>query len=435
VNKPTLSKVACVLFVFCAATAIASPAQLLTTLHSFTGSPSDPANPYVPAGLVQATDGNFYGTTYFGGAHYGGTVFKITPSGTLTTLYSFCSQANCTDGENPGAGLVQGTDGNFYGTTVQGGVTNGDNCDGCGTVFKITPSGTLTTLHAFAGNPTEGQWPLAPLVQGTDGNFYGTTEAGGGSLNCGAGASGCGTVFRITPGGTLTTLHSFQATDGLLPVAGLVQATDGNFYGTTQYGGTVTNCSEITGTCGTVFKVTPQGALTTLYSFDSSDGAYPQAGLLQASDGNFYGTTREGGASQNCSYQTYGCGTVFRITPEGTLTTLHSFTGTDGSYPYAGLVQATDGNFYGTTYNGDLAYCHDGCGTVFKITSGGTLTTLHSFAGIARYGIDGANPSAGLVQATDGNFYGTTYGGGAHNDGTVFRLVTARACIVCPSVE
>jgi uncharacterized repeat protein (TIGR03803 family) len=214
-------------FLFCAATAIGSPAQVLTTLASFDGT-----NGYSPqSAVVQSNDGNLYGTTAQGGLSNNcnggcGTVFKITPSGTLTTLYSFCSQPGCADGTTPYDALIQATDRNFYGVTANGG--NSSNCTGgCGTVFKIAPSGTLTTLHTFcSGNPpcADGSGPSHSLVQATDGNFYGTTVYGGsGSNNC---AGGCGTVFKITPSGTLTTLHSFNGTDGQ-EVDGLMQATDG----------------------------------------------------------------------------------------------------------------------------------------------------------------------------------------------------------------
>jgi uncharacterized repeat protein (TIGR03803 family) len=404
-----LSKVICILFVFCGATAIASPAQVFTIIHNFVGFPSDGQWPY--AGLLQASDGNFYGTTSGGGAYGGyeyGTVFKITPSGTLTVLHSF----NSADGDNPLAGLVQGSDGNFYGTTYYGGANEH------GTVFKITPDGTPTTLYSFCSQSrcSDGSQPHAGLVQGRDGNFYGTTE-GGGILNneCG----GCGTVFQITPSGALTTLYSFcsqsNCTDGYILLAGLVQGTDGNFYGTTTYGGA-------NGDWGTVFKITLSGTLTTLHSFSGSDGVWPFAGLVQAGDGNFYGTTLGGGAN--------GQGTVFKITPGGTVATLYSFCSqnncSDGANPQAGLVQATDGNFYGTTYAGGPS----DYGTVFKITPNGTLVTLHSFGGG-----DGARPSGAVIQATDGNFYGTTSGGGANNDGTVFRLLNVRPCIVCASAE
>jgi uncharacterized repeat protein (TIGR03803 family) len=207
---------------------------------------------------------------------------------TVTTLHSFIEQV---DGELPYAGLVQGTDKNFYGTTEVGGA------NGAGTVFKITPSGILTTLHSFDGD--DGSGPYAGLVQGADGSFYGTASSGG-SNPC-----GCGTVFKITPSGTLTTLHSFGGTDGTSPYGGLVQGADGNFYGTTEQGGASSTC-PVGGGCGTVFMIAPSGTLTTLYSFDATpDGAEPWGALVQGTDGNFYGTTEQGGA--------YADGTVFRL--------------------------------------------------------------------------------------------------------------------------
>ena len=378
------------------------------------------AVPY--AELAQGTDGNFYGTTYAGGTsgtNYG-TVFKITPSGTLTSLYSFCSQPNCTDGAVPYDGLVEGTDGSLYGTTEGGGAHNILD----GTVFKITPSGTLTTLYSFCFPCADGDEPVAGLVQSTDGNFYGTTSVGGGT-NCGG--TGCGTVFKISSGGTLNPLHSFNGADGAYPTAVLIQATDGNFYGTTVQGGANNLC--MSSGCGTVFKITPTGILTTLYNFCSqpgcADGAFPSGytsgGLVQGTDGNLYGTTFQGGANDY--------GTVFKITTSGTLTTLYSFCSqpncADGVDPTAGLVQATDGNFYGTTSEGGG---NGPYGTVFKITPSGTLTTLYRFCSQPNCA-DGGYPLAGLVQATDGDFYGTTSGFGVNcpengQCGTVFRLST-----------
>jgi uncharacterized repeat protein (TIGR03803 family) len=370
-------------------------AQTFTTLYSFDSTHGQ--QPY--AGLIQGTDGNFYGTTGYGGANSDGTVYKITPGGTLTTLYNFCSQSNCADGDAPSGELVQGTDGNFYGAT-QGGGANGD-----GTVFRITPGGTLTTLYTFCSqsNCADGDNPYGGLIQGTDGNFYGTTLLGG--------ANSYGTVFKITPSGTLTTLHSFDSTDGDCPNGALIQATYGNFYGTTVFGGALNCATSNYSGCGTVFKITPGGTLTTLYTFCSqgtcTDGEWPYAGLAQGTDGNFYGTTFLGGVN--------GDGTVFRITPGGTLTTLYNFCSqsncADGSQPYGGLVQGTDGNFYGTNFaaNGD--------GTIFRITASGTLTTLHGFDGT-----DGQYPEAALMQATNGTFYGTTFYGGANALGTVFSL-------------
>jgi len=400
-GKLNWGKRACAVFVLCATTAMALSAQTFTNLLSFNS--TDGATPNAP--LIQATNGDLYGTTSRGGANFvccgetgGGTVFKITPGGTLTTLYSFCSQINCTDGKEPYAALVQATNGDFYGTTFNGGATN---CApyGCGTVFKITPGGRLTTLYSFCSqiNCTDGYDPQAALVQATNGDFYGTTVEGG-ATNPEV-PDGGGTVFKITPGGTLTTLYNFcsqiNCADGDVPVAGLVQDSNGNFYGTTYAGGAHGG--------GTVFKITPNGTLTTLYSFCSqsgcTDGSEPAAALVQGSDGNFCGTTGYGGA--NLYY-----GTVFKITPSGTLTTLHSFDGTDG-YDPQGLVHATDGDFYGTTeYGGE----NGNYGTVFKITPSGALTTLHSFDGT-----DGYNPLAAPVQDTNGNLYGTTGLGGANS--------------------
>ena len=281
----------------------------------------------------------------------------------------------------------------------------------CVATAIAAPAQTFTTLLSFDG--TDGSGPSAALVQGTDGNLYGTTSAGGVSSRC---TNGCGTVLKITPQGTLTTLHSFDFTDGYRPEA-LVQAANGNFYGTTNTGGAFANDQ------GTVFKITPSGTLTTLHTFDYvadfANGAYPVAGLVQGTDGNFYGTTSDGGAGNE---EVGGAGTIFKITPSGSFTILHGFSGTDGGQPLAGLIQATDGNFYGTTKTGGTKEF----GTVFKITPGGTLTTLYSF-GSQSGCTDGYFPLAGLIQDTNGDLYGTTAGGTTtgtcqQSNGTVFRL-------------
>jgi uncharacterized repeat protein (TIGR03803 family) len=323
------------------------------------------------AGLVQGTDGSFYGTTSNCGVAGGGTVFRITAAGTFTTLHSFAFDYN--EGCQPEAGLIQASDGDFYGTTSFCGAYGG------GTVFRMKPAGALTTLHSF-GSGDDGSEPVAGLIEASDGNFYGTTRRGG--------ASSYGTVYKITAKGEITTLHSFDTgsnTEGYESVAGLIQASDGDFYGTTTYGGAFF--------CGTVFKITAAGSLTTLRSLQqTTDGCFPRAGLIQATDGSFYGTTSTDGSA--------GAGSVFKITAAGALTTLHSFGGGifEGSTPAAGLIQASDGNFYGTT-EGSGAF---GNGTVFKITAAGALTTLYSFA---PFGVGGALPVAGLIQATDGNLY------------------------------
>jgi uncharacterized repeat protein (TIGR03803 family) len=430
-RSPTLGLAIVALIALALASPQSANAQTLTTLYSFCsqgGSAcTDGTLPY--AAFVKASDGNFYGTTHLGGANGNyGTVFRITPSAAFNTLYSFCSQSNCTDGDLPYAALVEGSDGNFYGTTEYGGA--GANCprgpsESCGTVFKITPSGTLSHLYSFCSQVgcVDGYDSYATLVQGSDGNFYGTTSAGGGT---GAG----GTVFKITPSGTLTTLYSFcsqsNCTDGDEPLAGLVQGSDGDFYGTTYRGGS--------NAFGTVFKITPSGTLTTLYSFCSqincTDGYEPWAGLVQGSDGDFYGTTQHGGA--NGDY-----GTVFKITPSGTLTTLYSFCSQsncrDGENSYAGLVEGSDGNFYGTTAYGGGGHPNPG-GTVFKITPSGTLTTLYHFCSLGGSACPhGDNPYAALVQGGDGSFYGTTTGGGTNGVGTVFNLTLPPPVTLTPS--
>lgn len=405
-------KIACVLILVCAATAVDVQAQVFTTVASFDN--ADGAKPwFVP--LAQGSDGNYYGTTWGGGSgacatYLGtgcGTVFKITPTGALTTLHSFCTQPNCIDGVAPWAGLVLATDGNFYGTAELGGANN------YGVIFKITPEGALTTLYSFCAQPncTDGANPSDGLIQATDGDFYGTTYGGGISGGCTTG--GCGTVFKITPQGTLTTLYTFckqnaACPDGANPYAGLIQATDGNFYGTTSYGG----ANKV----GTVFKMTRAGRLTVLHSFNGADGIGPIAGVVQGADGNFYGTTYGGGSDS-------GLGTVFKITPNGQLVTLHTFCQqadcSDGSRLYAGVIQATDGNFYGaTSWGGDLTCdAPNGCGTVFQVTPSGTLTTLHNFESD-----DGNGPYGDLFQATAGILYGTTGIGGAYDDGTIYSL-------------
>jgi uncharacterized repeat protein (TIGR03803 family) len=407
----------CALLLLCAATAVVAPAQTFTTLVSFDG--ANGANPYAP--LVQGTDGNFFGTTSKGGVYGNGTVFRLTPGGTLTSLYSFCGQTNCPDGSAPMAGLVLGVDGNFYGTTAGGGSY------GSGTVFTISSAGNLTTLYSFCAQLFcyDGSIPNA-LIQASDGNLYGTAQTGG------AGAWGeWGTAFRITPGGSFTRLYSFCSNlvwnrgwwclDDGDPQGALMQGTDGNLYGTTA--GITGNVAMNTG--GSVFMMTLEGTLTTLLRMGGWLGSFPETGLAQGTDGNLYGTTAGG---RGISY--YGpYGTVFQMPPGGNLLyfrNLYEFCGqancADGSTPNA-LIQATDRSFYGTTvYGGVAGGCGGaGCGTIFKIATDGTLMTLHSFCPSVNCP-DGNDPEAALVQATDGNFYGTTSGGGADSDGTVFRL-------------
>ncbi len=404
---------------FCASVTTV-PAQTLHTLVGFNGiNGSSPQ-----ASLVQGVDGNFYSVTEYGGTNNQGTLFKMTPQGELTTLYSFCSLGSyCPDGSFPLGGLVQGTDGNFYGTATEG----GGAFNTWGTIFKISSEGLLTTLHSFLFVTAV---PRGTLVQGSDGNFYGTTWQGGVNSACFDGnARGCGTVFKITPDGIFTTLYSFCAqslcTDGANPVAGLVQGSDGNFYGTTYLGGSSTTCAG--GGCGTVFKITPAGGLTTLHSFciqsGCPDGMYINAGLVLSSDGNFYGTASEGGTGTG--------GTVFKISPNGRFTTLYSFCSqvgcADGGLPLSALVQGHDDRLYGTTSAGGTK----AAGTIFAIRSNRQLTTLYTFCsrGVYPYCLDGIAPVAALVQGSNGKFYGTTKGRTVksciHNDcGTIFTLDT-----------
>jgi uncharacterized repeat protein (TIGR03803 family) len=353
-----------------------SSLRIMYNFHAYSYGGIGPA-----AALVQGSDGNFYGTTQKGGTGSDGTVFKITPAGdVLTTLVSFTG----TNGTGPN-GLVQGSDGNFYGTTTSGGSSND------GTVFKMTSGGALTTLVSFTG--TNGSSPYAALVQGTDGNFYGTTGSGGANNN--------GTVFKITPGGVLTTLVSFNnTTNGSDPYSGLVQGSTGNFYGTTTSGGS--------NNAGTVFQMTPVGALTTLVSFNGINGVGP-TDLVQGSDGNFYGTTASGGSGHD--------GIVFKMTSAGALTTLASFNGSNGNEA-SGLVEDSYGNFYGTTILGGS----DNVGTVFKITPAGSLTTFAFFNGA-----NGSLPGAALLYSRNGYFYGTTGSGGNFGGGVIFELNVPQA--------
>jgi uncharacterized repeat protein (TIGR03803 family) len=389
---------------------IAGAQPAYQVLHTFGG--TDGA--YPDAALIQASDGNFYGTTsgstcppYVCGGPgvFDGTIFKMTAAGTVTLLHAFTG--GTMDGAAPHAALIQAADGNFYGTTSHGGPWNR------GTVFKMTAAGTVTLLHAFAGGTTDGANPNAAVIQATDGNFYGTTTNGG--------ASGRGTVFKITAAGTLTVLHAFAGgtTDGAFPYAALIQAVDGNFYGTTRLGGPGS---------GTVFKMTPAGTVTVLHAFtpcdprdffcDTPDAAYPEVALIQATDGNFYGTTFVGGA--------FGWGAVFKMTPAGTVNLLHSFTGLeDGANPAAALIQATDGNFYGTA---STSVSSGEGGTVFKMTPAGILTVVHVF-GFPGNPL-GTDPYAALIQAIDGSFYGTTLIGGTPDGGVVFRLATPEPHLV-----
>jgi uncharacterized repeat protein (TIGR03803 family) len=403
-------KAASILTAFFLATTVIAPAQTFTDLLNFDG--QNGVNPMYGS-LIQTSDGNLYGTTLFGSndtrycsteSGWGcGTIFEISTAGTLTTLYTFCSLLDCSDGGGPWTGVVQGTDGDLYGTTTVGGSNGG------GTVFKITLEGGFRTLHDFCSEADcgDGSNPYAGLVQATNGNFYGTTTING--------AHNVGTVFEITPAGKFTVLYSFcsQAgcSDGETPQGALIQAKNGNLYGTTLRGGVYG--------AGTIFEITLAGKLITLYSFDYKDGANPYTGLMQASNGDIYGTTEAGGTRNN--------GTVFEITAAGKLKTIYNFCVktycSDGAIPASILVQGTNGNLFATTYLGG----NNSRGTVFEITTAGKLTTLYSFCSQTDC-TDGANPYAGVIQATNGVLYGTTYQGGdvsctsPYGCGSIFSL-------------
>ena len=399
-------KIAAVVLVFCVANVVGAAGQTLTTLASFDG--TDGSSPLGP--LVQGFDGNFYGTTAGGGTNSAGTVFTITPSGTVSTVYNFCAEPNCADGSFPEAGLVLGTDGNFYGTTENGGENNK------GTSFKVTPGGIVTTLYSFCSriNCSDGSLPGAALLQATDGNFYGTTIQGGISNAC---TGGCGTVFRISPNGTFSSVHSFctagvSCPDGSEPFAALIQGSDGGFYGTTYLGGAVN--------FGTVFSISRGGSFATLHSFmePRGDGVNPMAGLVQGMDGRLYGTTSGcdfGLCNGNGTvYEIAKGGQVggdYFNGGNGAAPFAALVQGPDGDF-YGMTTSGGSGSFVDC----DL---RPGCGTIFRFGPGHLLTTLYNFC-METNCPDGYSPVNALVQGTDGNFYGVTPAGGADSNGTAF---------------
>ena len=371
-------------------------AQTFTTLYGFTGgfdggTPSD--------GIVLDAQGDVYGTTQSGGAgrcKLGcGTLFKLTPNGTETVIYSF--PAGAKSGASPG--LIWDTKGNLYGTTI--GTPKGPY----GAVFELTNQAKAKWRYLFK-QTVDGDIPDGVLFMDTKGNLYGTTLEGG--------AYGDGTVFQVTPKRIETVLHSFgsSGSDGMEPLAGLVSDLQGNLYGTTLLGGS----NDV----GTVYKITPGGTETVIYNFSGEmDGAGPSAGMIFDAQSNLYGTTLEGGGGSLCSKGVFpGCGTVFKLDPNGTETVLYRFTGgADGAGPLS-LVLDNKGNLYGTTVEGGAS----NRGTVYEITAAGTEEVLYSFTG----GTDGQFPG-NLVMDSQGNLYGTTSSGGGyvcqqHGCGTVFKL-------------
>jgi uncharacterized repeat protein (TIGR03803 family) len=384
------------------------------SLHAF-GVVSSHDGEAPAAGLIQGTDGLLYGTTSAGGpVGAAGTVFSLTTGGQETLLHGFTGGIGPNkDGRGVGTPLIQASDGNYYGTTAAGGQY------GYGTVYQVTAQGGYSVLYSFAGGPLDGATPSS-VIQGSDGNLYGTTASGG--------ASGGGTVFTLSLSGLEALLYSFvpgtASPHGYAPGAALVEGTDGNFYGTTNGGGNTPY-----GIYGTIFRITPAGVLTTLYAFNNvaagaavTDASGPFSPLTQGSDGNFYGTSPGGGTAD--------AGTVYRVTPAGVETVIHSFVGNtlnggtnaDGERPSGGLIEGSPGTFYGVTeFGGAFADSTKSAfgGTIFKVTSQGDESVLYSFGTFPK---DGMAPSGALLHAKDGFYYGTTNLGGQFGYGMVFRI-------------
>ncbi len=352
--------------------------QTVTNLYSFTGSSSS-GNPGFGT-LVQGRNGKLYGTT-FGPSGTNGAIFAVTTTGRASQPYTFGS-----DGGNPWAGLILGADGNYYGTTSAGGAA------GNGVLFKVSPTGVYTDLHDFAGG-SDGASPFSAPMQASDSNFYGTTY----------GTNGASTIYRYQTNGTFTTIYNFDVAHGQGVVAPLIQGTDGNLYGSASTGG-----NQALG-CGTLFKLSTSGQILWTYVFPCGQGgASPDGAMLQASDGNYYGTTSGGGEGG------VQPGTVFRLDQNGNVKILYAFKNlTDGAAPTGGLTQGTDGSLYGTTSQGGGK---SACGNLFQISLGGVHKILYYFGGAGRV------PFAGVMQDTNGTFYGTTYEGGRSGFGTVYSL-------------
>lgn len=369
----------------------AAKAQSYTTLYSFQCGPGDGAFPSSSLALDGA--GNLYGDTEGGGLYGFGTVFELSPDGAETLLHNF--EGPPTDGAYPiYTGIARDSDGNLYGTTPNGGTSD------LGTVFKVTSAGTESVLVNFTYTTTFSVLPNAGLILDSAANLYGTTY--------GDSKSDEGSVFEVSSSGQLTTLYLFGAPYfGSHPIGGLVRDSAGNLYGTTLEGGG--------NNFGTVFKVTPTGGETVLHSFSGRDGEQPYDGLALDKSGNLYGTTFAGGISDD--------GTVFRVsTTKGVSTILHKFTGSpDGASPTASVTLSPTGGIYGVTLYGGTGTCNDGvsvgCGTIFHISPQGKESVLHSFTGTP----DGSWPQTTLIRDANGNLYGTTGAGGAYGCGTVFK--------------
>jgi uncharacterized repeat protein (TIGR03803 family) len=372
------------------AAAVQAQQYTKATIYNFKGSP-DGTEPLF-SGVARDANGNFYGTTYSGGAYHQGMVFKISPDGKETVLHSFRGA----DGSLPDAGVVLDSAGNLYGTTSQGGTRAAQCNKGCGVVYKVDPFGNETVVYRFHGG-VDGGFPVAGVIRDSVGNLYGTTQIGG--------AQSLGAVYKVDNSGNETVLHSFAGgNDGAFPFACLIRDGAGNFYGTTTEGGPSNT--------GTVFKLDPSGNETVLYSFgptSGSDAQGPRSPVYRDAAGNLYGTSFFGGTRLG--------GAVYKIDANGHETVLHSFDGNDGLYPESPLIADAQGDLYGTTIQGGPA--GNNGGVVFKITPDGALTAIYQFLG----GNDGQNPAAGLLKGAGRKLIGTASMGGTSNNGTVYELV------------
>ena len=410
-QRSRISALAAIVLVFLLNTSVLQ-AQKYSVLYNFP-SLGNGQNPTHPGIIAQGQDGSLYSTTLSGcgGFNLSGEVFKISPQGKFKTVVCVNSAVNL---GGPYSGVTLGTDGQFYGTSIGG--------DYYGGVWKTTAAGKLTNFAVFGTDPNVSE-PLAPPVLGMDGNLYGSGGQGGTSGSCTYSYGGCGGIYKMAPTGkNYSVLYRFAPTkvqtDGSNPVAPLILGTDGNFYGTTSSGGTSTGRGF--GGGGVIFKLTPSGSYSVLYNFCSLrscvDGEFPYAGLVQGSDGNFYGTTNQGGARIHAGGFTGGA--IFSINPiTGKYTVLYSFCAlvncADGANPTGGLVQASDSNLYGTTQLGGTK--NDG--TIFQITPSGAYTVLYNFDNTT-----GAQPEAALIQHTNGILYGDTLFGGTSSRGVFFSL-------------
>jgi len=363
------------LAVMCAVVALPAQAQTYTIIHSFTGAPNDATEPN--GDLVQDAAGNLYGTSWRGGTHDLGAVFKLDTSGTVTILHSFSGA----DGSHPEGGLFLDPTGSLYGTTTAGG------SKGLGTVFELDADNVLKTLHSFMGNPDGGQ-PFSKLVS-VNGDLYGVTQIGGAS----ASTCNCGTIFKVSKGGKETVVHRFTLdAEGEAP-QGLIRDADGNLYGVTLL------TLQVFGGSGTVFKIDTAGVFTVLYAFFNNLGLgiHPVGRLIRDTKGNIHGVTQDDGLA--CA------GTVYRLDVSGQEEVMHCFLrGDNGDLPLAGLLDA-GGTLYGTTHFGG-----DDLGVLFRISPTGQYDAVHRFAGAPGDGEDAE--SAGLTLGSDGSVYGTTRHGG-----------------------